>query len=505
MSDQRRISRRALLRGGGASAGLAALTGMGALSAAAQAQEGDRERQRPNVVLIVADRMRADYVGAYDDVFDDRRTKTPNLDKLSDQSLRFRYATPDGMPAIPMRRGLLTGMRSYPFRDWRATAGMPAVPGYNKIYDFQPLVPELTQAAGITTVYVTDNPSLSGPRFRFVRRTGRLPLSAEFESTERDYFLPLGGPVQRRREEPTSRVLREGIGLLDELKRRQPFFLGLDAFDVNDAFRMPRQYVTGVGPLHDDVVLPKDRFYQQTIRVRAGDEVKREVRDRYAAEVTSVDAMIGRFLDKLDDAGLADNTVVVFLSDGGIALGEQGIYGHPAGAWHRRAYHVPFMIRDPERRWAGDTSSWFVSSHDVPSTLLAYWGITAPGRMQGEDLTTLFDDFDLPGRPYYTTAIDTHIVVGNRNWLLIGRSDQDRWRVYEAEDEDKPDEIRTETVKSPTVLEEMRRYALTTAGGTLPDFGDRSAIQPPEPRQLNKRVADDGTLDSDEQEANELR
>ncbi|ADB54151.1 sulfatase [Conexibacter woesei] len=505
MADDGRISRRALLRGGGASAGLAALTGAGVLGAAAtaQAQDGDRARERPNVVLIVADRLRADYVGAYDDVFDDRHAKTPNIDELADQALRFKYAVPDGMPAIPMRRGMLTGMRSYPFRDWRATAGMPAIPGFNKIYDFQPMVTELAAAAGITTVYVTDNPTFTGPRFGRIVRTGPLATSAGFESTERDYLLPLGGTVQRRRQEPTSRVLREGIEQLDQLRGRQPFFLTLDAFDPNDAFRLPRQFVEGSGPLHDDVTLPKDRVYQQTFR--ADGDVKGEVRDRYAAEVESVDGWVGRFLDKLDDAGLADNTVVVFVGDSGIALGEQGVYGHPAGVWHRRAYHVPFLIRDPDGRWAGDTSKWFASTHDIPSTLLSYWGITSPGRMQGEDLTTLFDDFDLPARPYYTTAIDTHIVTGSRTWLLIGRSDQDRWRLYEAEDEDEPDEIRTETVKSPTVLEEMRRYALAAAGGTLPDFGDTAAIRPAQPDSLDKKVADDGTLDEDEAEANELR
>lgn len=505
MRDQRRISRRALLRGGGASAGLAALGGSGLLTAAAaQAQEG--ETRRPNVVLIVASGLRADYVGAYDDVFDDRKTKTPNLDKLADQSLRFRYATPDGMGAVPMRRGLLTGMRSYPFRDWRATAGMPAVPGFDKIYDFQPLLPELAAAAGIKTVYVTDNPTFDGPRFRpFVRRTGRLPVSSGFTPTERDYLLPLGGAVQTRREEPTTKTLRAGVELIDELKGRQPFFLALDAFDPADAFTLPRQYHAGSGPLHDDVSLPADHVYADSIKVDAGAEVKREVRDRYAAEVRAIDKELGRLLDKLDDAKLADDTVVLLVSDGGVALGEQGVYGHPAGVWHRRVYHVPFLMRDPRRRWAGDTSSWFVSTHDVPSTLLAYWGIVTPGRMQGEDLTTLLDEFDLPPRPYYTTAIDTHVVVGDRHFLLIGRSDQDRWRLYEAEDEDDPDDLRTETVKSPTVLQRLRQYALTAAGGTLPQFDDRSAVQPREPDPKDKRVADDGTLDADEQEAQELR
>lgn len=506
MGENGRISRRALFRGGGASAGVAALGGAGLLGAAATAQAQGRDaRERPNVVLIVADRLRADYVGAYDDVFDDRTQKTPNIDKLADRSLRFRYATPDGMGAVPMRRGMLTGMRSYPFRDWRATPGMPAVPGFNKIYDFQPMFTELAKEAGIRTVYVTDNPTFNGGRFGKIVRTGPIALSAGFEPTERDYLLPLGGPVQNRREEPTQKALAVGIRQLDALRGDQPFFLAIDAFDPNDAFEMPRQYVSGSGPIHDDVSLPEEHIYVRTIPVRADDDVKREVRSRYAAEVAAVDKALGQFLAKLDDTGLADRTVVLFVSDGGLALGEQGVYGSPSGVWHRRAYHVPMLLKDPAGRWAGDTSSWFASTYDIPSTLLAYWGITTPGRMQGEDLTTLLEDFDLPTRPYYTSSIDTHTVTGDRHFLLIGRSDEDRWRLYEAEDEDDPDDLRTETVKSPTDLEALRQWTLTAAGGTLPVFDDQSAVEPREPDAKDKRVADDGTLDEDEEEANELR
>lgn len=501
-----RISRRALLRGGGASAGLAALAGLGVLPGAARAQSSDDERRRPNVVLIVADRLRSDYIGAYDDVFDDRKTSTPNIDALAKQSLRFRYATPDAMPALPMRRGLLTGMRSYPFRDWRAVPGIARVPGYSRIYPFQPLLPELTAAAGVETVWVTDNPTLTGRRFGFVRRTHRIPSAADYVPTERDYLLPLGGPVQRRRVEPTSRVLKVGMELVDQLKGRQPFFLALDAFDLADAYLPPRQYVAGRGPVDGEAAsVPRPQRWQETVAVEADGDVVREVRERYAAEVRAVDGWVGRFLDKLDDAGLADDTVVIFVGDGGLALGEQALFGHPAGSWHRRVYHVPLMIRDPERRWAGDTSSWFVSTFDIPTTILSYLDITVPGKMRGEDLTTLLDHFDLPGRPYFTTASDVHVVTGDRRFLLIGRTDQDRWRLYEAEDEDKPDEIRNETVKSPTVLETLRRYALVAAGGTLPEFGDDATRQPPEPRGLSRNVADDGTLDEDEREANELR
>src|SRR5690606_23203227 len=80
------LTRRELLRGGSGAAGLAAL---GGLTAGARPAAAQGERRPPNVVLIVADRLRSDYVGAYDDVFDDRKPDTPNIDALADQSLRF--------------------------------------------------------------------------------------------------------------------------------------------------------------------------------------------------------------------------------------------------------------------------------------------------------------------------------------------------------------------------------------------------------------------------------
>jgi hypothetical protein len=125
--------------------------------------------------------------------------------------------------------------------------------------------------------------------------------------------------------------------------------------------------------------------------------------------------------------------------------------------------------------------------------------------MSGEDLTTLFDDDDLPPRPYFTTAIDTHIVAGDRNeWLLLGRTDQDRWRLYKTDDSDKPDDIESDTVVAPTIQEQLKRYAIAAAGGTLPRFGATAAIRPRPPLESTDAIADDGTLNSDERDASRL-
>ncbi|MBS1869954.1 MAG: sulfatase-like hydrolase/transferase [Actinobacteria bacterium] len=500
MSARHPLTRRALLRGGGGAAGVAALGGLSGLAGTALAASGRDPRERPNVVLIMADRLRADALKSYDDVLPNS-AHTPSLDALADESLRFRYFVPDGLPAIPARRALLTGMRSYPFRDWRATAGVPAIPGWHKIWDFQPLMPELVKASGVETVYVTDNPLLSGPRFDFVRRTGKLPLSAGHTSTERSYFQPLRRAPLRR--EPTTAVLDEGVRLIDELKGKQPFFLGLDAFDPVDAFEMPRQYVLGEGPVQLYSSLEPDYFsYQQTVKVH-GAGLADTVRELYAREVRQVDDAVGRLLHKLDAAGLGHNTVVIFASEGGIGLGEQGTFGHPAGMWHRRVYQAPLLVRDPRRRWAGETSSWFASTHDVPTTILSYLDVVIPGKMAGEDLTTLFDDDDLPGRLYFTSGIDTHLMAGDREWLLIGRSDEDQWRLYHLDDTDKPDDVEDKTVTAPTVLQSIREFAIWSAGGTLPEFGHTSALRPNKPDEKTT-VASDGTLNQDEQDAQRL-
>ena len=82
------------------------------------------------------------------------------------------------MPALSVRRSLVTGMRAFPFRDWRRLDGFPSVPGFNPVWDYQPLLMELTRAAGIETIYVTDNPLFQGERFQDVRPSAGGPSAA---------------------------------------------------------------------------------------------------------------------------------------------------------------------------------------------------------------------------------------------------------------------------------------------------------------------------------------
>src|SRR4029450_10985690 len=121
---------------------------------------------------IFTDSTRADFIGHYDTHTggDNRLADTPNIDALGKDSLTVELAVPEAMPTGPARRGLLTGVRSFPFRNYVPTNGLPVGPGWIPIQDNQPIVTEVLGEAGIETGYCTDNPFLVGPRFANFRR-----------------------------------------------------------------------------------------------------------------------------------------------------------------------------------------------------------------------------------------------------------------------------------------------------------------------------------------------
>src|SRR3954470_6926291 len=277
----------------------------------------------PNVVLIFTDSTRADFIGHYNKEFGygNRLADTPNLDALGKDSLAFRMAVPEAMPTGPARRGLLTGVRSFPFRNYVPTPGLPVGPGWISIQDNQPIVTEVLGEAGVETAYSTDNPFLIGPRFanfrstvdfikpsfsqgayRFLNKPFKRP--APRSAIER-YLLPeLSDSVEvgrlrsmvgwnsiyrdNDRQYPAARVVRAGINLVDDLKKRRPFFLGVDSFDPHEPFDAPRVYqlasgspkgietTEGIPPIQ-----PFETPYSWIVHVDIDDDTIERVRELY--------------------------------------------------------------------------------------------------------------------------------------------------------------------------------------------------------------------------------
>jgi arylsulfatase A-like enzyme len=393
------------------------------------------------------------------------------------------------------------------------TKGLPVGPGWIPIPDHHPIVTEVMAEAGIETAYCTDNPFLIGPRFANFRRTldevkpsysqgAYRFLNKPFKrpatrSTIERYLLPeLSDSVEvgrlrsmagwnsiyrdRESQYPTARVVRSGINLVDDLKEKRPFFLGVDAFDPHEPLDAPQAFQLAAGAPKgiesSEGIIPIQPFetpYSWSVDVDIDDETVQRIRELYTAEINFLDEWIGRLMNTMADRKLLDETVVVYMSDHGLTLGEHGIMGkHAARAqWH--IYHVPAMIRHPEGKLAGQTSDYFASTHDVPRTLLGFMGVRAPGQMNGEDLSVLFDGRDPPERRWFTSCYDDHVLAGDADWFLLADSEGRRKRLYDRRRD--PRELSDVAAEHPEIVDKLWRVLEDEAGGTLPQFGASGA------------------------------
>jgi arylsulfatase A-like enzyme len=179
-------------------------------------------------------------------------------------------------------------------------------------------------------------------------------------------------------------------------------------------------------------------------------------------------------MNRLADQKLLDETVVIFSSDHGLTLGEHGIVGKHASRAQWHIYQVPFMIRHPEGKLAGEWSDYFASTHDIPRTALSFMGTRAPGMMTGEDLSLFFDGKSPAPRPYFTSCYDDHVLAGDHDWFFISDSEGRRKRLYDRRND--PQEIVDVAAEHPELVDKYWRILEDEAGGTLPQFGRNGVI-----------------------------
>ena len=204
-----------------------------------------------NVVVVVIDSLRVDHVYG-------PRARTPAMNNVAKQALRFTRAYPEGMPTIPARRAIMAGRRTYPFRGWRPYRELPPQPGWEPVGSDGKMWAEVLRENGWTTGYVTDNPHmLLGVHKRFRRRfdrvelvDGQVPLRSKpkrkVSQAQMSRHLPptlrnsraeprmaayLAANPRSRREEDflSARVFRKGMNWIEWARTRQPFALTIDS------------------------------------------------------------------------------------------------------------------------------------------------------------------------------------------------------------------------------------------------------------------------------------
>jgi arylsulfatase A-like enzyme len=348
----------------------------------------EHERVPPNVILISADTLRADRLGAYGY---DRRPTSPRIDELAAQSLLFEVHVSAAPWTTPSHMSLLTGLN--PTRhgitgsDRSLREALRGRRPIRRLADDVSTLAEVLAAGGWTTAAFTGGATMD-PRIGFAQGFGEYDTS-----------------MVKLDREKVDRVF-EWIDAHED----ERFFLFWHTFEVHAPYVNPR--------FLDDVLphararalgerlekLPEKNGWKQVRHAK--NEMKHN--GAYTAEVTralydggvwSFDRWLGELLDHLRARGLDERTLLILTSDHGEQLGDagrpapfgDGFYNVHGITLYEELIHVPLLIRLPGQTH-GRRVSEVTESIDVMPTILDLVGLAIPEEVQGQSLRPLWED-----------------------------------------------------------------------------------------------------------------
>ncbi len=426
--------------------------------------------KRPNIILMVVDTLRADYLGAYGF----QGPISPNLDRLAAESVVFERCfsqSPWTKPSVaslftslyPQVHGVVDFDSNYPDRASEALRTRTGVLPDNA----QTLAETLLEAGYQTAAFVSN-----------IWLVDKLGYGQGFE-------LYHDQPARARMTRAD--VLTDATRVWLKLRSQQePFFLYLHFMDVHAPYvATPRKnYDRLIGGVKVEVdqkltehgVPFKRRPNIETRPPWATDEMRRSVaywRARYASGVHNFDRRLGPFLEFLHDQGHLENTLLVVTSDHGEQLFEHGGWSHGETLYDHQL-HTPLFVRLPGGQGAGRRVSDIVQLIDLMPTLLSVARVPAPPGLQGRDVSGLLDgqQIETAGVTYATAtnrAPGMHSVRTGEHKYIV---DLESGYAFLSDLVSRPDERHNIAGDQPALAAELhdrleKHLASSLAGGAL--------------------------------------
>ena len=443
-----------------------------------------------NVICICADTFRTDIIGPGKKL---SFVETPNLDRLMRESVVFDRAYGEAQPTIQMRNALFTGHRTFPYRENPGHRGLRGGYGWHRIPDSRMTVSEMFFEAGYVTGFVSDvfhmfKPNMNFTRgfmhWDFIRGQEADPLRCgPLDAVDLSSYLPdqeLDDPrnvglrqyligVQDRRTELdyfTPRVMNGAIRFLEDNYRRPPFFLWVDSFAPHEYWDPPVYFADRYYKNADarDFILPQ--IMNRLEKVEANVERTRAL---YYGYVTFVDKWIGALLNAVEDMGLLDDTVVMFLSDHGTELMDNGVFSKNGHGPRNYNHQINWMVRLPDKAHAGTHVEPFVLSHDIPATILDLAGVEPSEPIEGRSAWPLVTGAadDLHGDTIIS-GWTQRACVRDREWAYIIDTiapDAEAELFHSAEDAYESADVSSD---HPEIVRDRRQKLEDFLGGLLP-------------------------------------
>jgi len=320
-----------------------------------------------NVLLITMDTTRADHLGAYGHT----GVETPNLDNLAQRGVLFSHAITPSPSTLPAHSSIHTGL--YPFHHGARSNGT-----FRLTEDVQTLA-ETFQAAGYQT----------GAAISAFVLDGRFGLPQGFDDYNDDLTKGVKHSPHMFRERPAELTNEVVFRWLDEHARTGKFFYWAHFFDPHAAYLPPEPYRSTYAS------------------------------DLYTGEIAYTDEQIGRLLEKLEELGVRDRTLVVLTADHGEGRGEHGEQTH-ALLMYDSTLHVPMIYSAPPPFPQGKRAIDQASLVDVMPTILDLVDIAAPSNLDGRSLR---EPAQSGPRSLYIENLSTQVLHGWAPLLGVHRGD----------------------------------------------------------------------------------
>jgi choline-sulfatase len=396
------------------------------LTASAFAREPERP---PNVLIICADDHAAYVTGCYGN----SQVRTPNIDRLAAEGLRFDRAYCNSPVCTASRQSFLTGR--YP-RTIGVTQLKTALP------DSEVTLAETYKLAGWDTAAIGKmhfNSDLAHgfdlridtPDYRrWLKEQTRAPLPPgtpvqppwkPFKDPARIWLNSAALPIDNVEAQTDGMYFADQAAGFLAKKRAKPFLLMVSFYEPHSPYRFPLEYrgrhnpasftVPQPGPEDDDQI--PAIFRDLTTAEKQG------VNAAYHTSVEFMDACVGRVLEALRVNELADDTLVIYLGDHGYMLGQHGRFEKHCS--YEEAVRVPLIMRWPKRIAAGRSSRAFVELVDLVPTIHELCGYQLTPPLQGKSLLPLIDIKTTKHREFVVVeyAQNDEVMIRDNDWKLI--------------------------------------------------------------------------------------
>lgn len=445
--------------------------------AAPAAMADDPGKRPPNILFIFADDHAFQAISAYPGALN----QTPNIDRLAEQGMRFDRCYVTNSICGPARAVIQTGKYSH-------------LNGFRRNGDTfdgsQVTFPKLLQQAGYQTAVIGKwhlkseptgfdhysvligqgpyyNPPLKTPQ-GVIRHEGYTTdiiteQTLEWLEKGRDPARPFMLMYQHKAPHRNWQPGPDFLNKYDDVEFPEPETLfddyahrasGAKNQEMEIARHMTPQDLKLTPPgnltpqqkeVWEAAYAPKNRAFQE--QGLTGKNLVRWKYQRYIKDylrcIDSIDQGVGKVLDYLDEAGLADNTLVFYTSDQGFYLGEHGWFDK---RWmYEESFRTPLLVRWPGHVKPGSVNEQLVLNLDFPETILEVAGVDIPPEMQGRSLVPLlkgeqvadwrdavyYHYYEFPG-PH---SVPKHYGVFDGRYKLIRYYDLDEWELFDLQED----------------------------------------------------------------------